>query len=375
MRGFLRVAAAYPADFARQVAEGWNAFWFTPADPTLLGLMRVGTGLMLLYTHAVWGLALGDFFGPDGWISHDLADLTQRNQTAYSWWWLVPPRWQWAVYAASILVLLLFTVGFLTRVTSALALVVVISFAYRVPEATFGLDKLNAILTFYLTLGPSGAAVSLDRWLARRRRGAEPAPAQKSAMANFTQRLIQVHMCIIYFFAGTSKLTGAAWWSGEAMWLALGNLEYQTADMKWLAWHPLVINFLTHFSVLWEMSFCVLIWVPLLRPLVLLGTVLLHVGIGVCLGLWTFALVMIIGCMSFLPNDRVRDLVEWLSTRRAGASGADRAAIGLATATDPTARTDRTDQMQRPRHFAEPEAPTLDPSSCQRLTIFIPSGV
>ena len=94
---------------------------------------------------------------------------TYPNHFAYSVWWLVPPRLIWPAYAVMMLILALFTVGLWTRVTSVLALVVVISFVNRVPEALFGLDKINVILTFYLTIGPSGRALSLDRWLARRR--------------------------------------------------------------------------------------------------------------------------------------------------------------------------------------------------------------
>ena len=59
--------------------EGWDAFWFTPADPTLLGVIRVLTGLMLLYTHAVWGIVLGDFFGPAGWLSEGLVRNLQEG--------------------------------------------------------------------------------------------------------------------------------------------------------------------------------------------------------------------------------------------------------------------------------------------------------
>ncbi|MBV8078552.1 MAG: hypothetical protein JO284_19240, partial [Planctomycetaceae bacterium] len=61
MRRVLNPVAGYLADLARSLAAGWDAFWFTPADPTPLGLLRVLTGAMLLYTHAVWGLALDDF--------------------------------------------------------------------------------------------------------------------------------------------------------------------------------------------------------------------------------------------------------------------------------------------------------------------------
>jgi uncharacterized membrane protein YphA (DoxX/SURF4 family) len=304
MRGILSAVAGYPALLARRSAAGWNQFWFAPADPTLLGVIRFCTGLMLVYNHGVWGLALADFFGPDGWISPDLAELTQQTQTAYSFWWLVPPRYLWPAYVASMVVLLLFTIGFFTRVTSALALAVLISFAYRVPEATFGLDKTTAILSFYLAIGPSGAAFSVDHWLARRKQGAPPRP-HASSFANFTLRLIQVHMCIFYLFAGLAKLQGMSWWNGEAMWMTFANLEYQSVDMTWLAWHPWVIDFLTHISVALELTFCVLVWVPILRPLVLLGMVLLHVGIGACLGLWTFSLVMIVGCMSFLPTEGI----------------------------------------------------------------------
>jgi hypothetical protein len=327
MQRALRPFTNYVTNFPTRVAEGWNAFWYTPVDPTLLGLIRIMTGLMLLYTHAVWGLALNEFFGPDAWISPDLVDVVETghnifpNHFAYSVWWLVPPRWIWPAYAFMMLILALFTVGLWTRVTSLLSLVVVISFVNRVPEALFGLDKMNAILTFYLTVGPSGRGLSLDRWLAQRRRGRQPADTQRSVGANFALRLIQVHMCIIYFFAGISKLQGMAWWNGEAMWLAFGNLEYQSADMTWLAWHPWAVHFLTHFTAFWEISFCVIIWLPLLRPLVLASSVVMHLGIGACLGLWTFSLMMMLGCAAFLPTEEVGMLVAALDYARARRNG------------------------------------------------------
>ncbi len=126
-------------------------------------------------------------------------------------------------------------------------------------------------------------------------------------------------MCVIYFFAGVSKLQGEAWWSGEAMWRAFANLEYQSTDMTWLAWHPHLLNLMTHISVLWEVSFAFLIWRPRLRPLMLVGGVALHLGIGACLGMWTFGLIMLVGCASFLPTETVGQVVARLFQRpRAG---------------------------------------------------------
>ena len=305
----------------QSMAADWDAFWYTPVDPTLLGSLRILTGLMLLYTHAVWGLALADFFGPASWLSRSLVRAMHTGQYVVSFWFWLPQDWMWPAYVGSMFILGLFTLGLWTRATSALALFVSISYANRVPAALFGLDQINIMLTLYLTIGASGSALSLDRWVyVLRSKGQAPPPAA-SISANLAQRLIQVHMCVIYFFAGISKLQGPSWWSGEAMWRAFSNLEYQSLDMTWLAWHPWLVNAMTHFSVMWEIFFCVLIWRPRWRPLMLVMAVVLHVGIGACLGMWTFGLIMLVGCAAFLPNEAIQRLVAGLLRRPTTAGG------------------------------------------------------
>jgi len=308
----------YPWRLAAWFTREWNTFWFTPADPIGLGLIRLLTGLMLLYTNAVWGLALKDFLGPFGWVSPELAHSVHGGQYAYSFWHLVPDAWIWPVYILTMLVFLAFTLGIWTKITSIVTYLVLLSYVHRVPEALFGLDKLEVVLTFYLAIGDA-SALSIDDWLRRRR---QPDRSwTPSIRANLGQRLIQVHMCLVYLFAGLCKLRGSTWWSGSAMWLALANHEYRTIDVTWLAWHPWPLNFLCHLTIAWELSFSVLIWNKMLRPLILFLSVIMHVGIGATLGLWTFSLIMMIGCASFLSNEGVRDVVEslagWLSGLRA----------------------------------------------------------
>ena len=91
------------------------------------------------------------------------------------------PRWAWCAHAASLAVLALFTIGYKTRLTSVLALVVAISYAHRVPEALFGLDQINVMLTLYLAVGGAGQALSVDRWLASRRRGQPASPPPRAS--------------------------------------------------------------------------------------------------------------------------------------------------------------------------------------------------
>ena len=114
-----------------------------------------------------------------------------------------------------------------------------------------------------------------------------------------SMRLIQLHLCGIYFWAGISKLKGPSWWTGEAMWRVIANQEYQTLDLTWLAWMPAVPFIIAHVTILWELFFVALIWRPSLRGIMLTMGVLMHVGIGAFLGMWTFGLIMAFAYLSF----------------------------------------------------------------------------
>jgi hypothetical protein len=303
-----------------EVVKAWNEFWFEPTDPATLGLVRICTGAMLFYTHLVWSLDLTAFFGPQGWLSSEAVRQLQADTYTWSYfWWLESPAALWSAHIAALVIFAMFTVGLFTRVVSVLAFIATLSYVGRVPGALFGLDQINVMLAMYLAVGPSGAAFSLDRWLKRRRAGV-PLPVEPSWSANVAIRLIQIHMCIIYLFAGTSKLVGPAWWDGTALWMAMGNMEYHSLDMTWLANWPRLINLMTHVTIVWEVFYCALVWPRLTRPVVLLLAIPLHMGIAICLGMVTFGLVMLIGNLAFVSPSLVRSLVTWprLSQGRAG---------------------------------------------------------
>ncbi len=226
------------------------------------------------------------------------------------------------VHILCLAVLALFAFGVCTPLTSILAYLITVSYAYRAPLANYGLDQINAIAALYLVIGPSGAALSIDR-LWRRKRNAKIAlaagktpvevPVVPSARANLALRLIQVHVCVIYIFACQSKLQGESWWNGQAIWQAVSNLEYQSTDLTWLAWYPWLVNILTHGTVLFEMTFWALVWRPLCRPIVLLIGVAIHLGIGAFMGMWTFGLAMIFLYVAFVPATTIHAVLQTFS--------------------------------------------------------------
>jgi hypothetical protein len=330
-------------NWAGEILAGWNRFWFQPADPATLGLLRICAGAILFYTHLVWSLDLTTFFGRHGWLAPEAVRLLQKD--TYSWsylWWIESPWALWTVHIAALVVFAMLCVGLFSRVVSVLALIATLSYITRAQGALFGLDQINAMLAMYLAVGPCGAAFSVDRWLQSRKTGA-PAPVVPSWTANLAIRLIQIHMCIIYMFAGMAKLTGPGWWDGTAMWMALGNLEYQSLDLTWMAGWPLLINALTHVTVFWEIFYSALIWPRLTRPVMLLLAIPLHMGIAICLGMLTFGLIMLVGNLAFVPPEFIRALLPGKSPGwgRGGEVGPGTAASAKTRSAAPASGTKR----------------------------------
>ena len=300
------------------VIATWDRFWFTAIDPATLATIRLCTGLMLLYTHVVWSLDLASFFGPQGWITADLLQQTWESQGgANHYFWshflaIDSVSFLWLAHGLALLVFLLLTIGLFSRTAAVLAFLLTVSYMHRAAGALFGLDQINVMLTLYLVIGPCGERFSVDAWMRKKREQGGQAATKplESISANIAIRLIQIHMCVIYFFAGARKLLGASWWDGSAMWLSIANSEYQTVDLTWMASLPVVLALLTHVIVLFELSYCVLIWNRLTRPMVLLTAVLMHMGIATCLGMATFGLAMLIGNLAFIAPQFILALLR-----------------------------------------------------------------
>ncbi len=328
MRRILTGPALYFSGLAQSTVRGWNAFFFRPADPTPLGLIRVAAGLLAFWSLLVYGLDFHDFFGPDGWADADAVNAVQglRLPHAWSFWFYVPDPLARPVWLLGLAVLLMFSAGLFSRVTAVLAWVIVVSTVRRLPVTLFGFDQIISTLLLYLAVsGASGQAVSLDRFLGRWRRArVEAAERHRKGRATFTMtsgvpsssvsanlglRLIQLHLCLIYGMAGFAKLQGRAWWDGMAIWGTVAAGEFRLVDLTWLAAAPWVLNAMTHASLLLEIGYPVLVWVRPLRPMVVGAAIGLHVGVGLVLGLGEFGLAMIAANLAFFSGFWLRSLV------------------------------------------------------------------
>lgn len=301
----------------RGLAESWNRFWFTPADGSTLAFVRITIGLLLTYAHFVWALGTEAFFGPSSWLDASAVAVVQDHWAAWSPLWLIDesPTLIGLVHAVATINAICLTLGLFTQASSIAAFVLLTAYVHRNPAALYGFDQVLGFVTLYLIVGRPGDCLSLDRFLSAN----TDHPATPSVRTNISARLIQLHLCVLYLFSGVSKLKGATWWNGRALWGAIANQEYQTVDLTWLANWPLLINVLTHITIVWEVSYCALIWHPRTRPIALSIGFAVHMGIATCFGMMTFGLAMLVANSAFLPPHVVREWVKrWqnLATRR-----------------------------------------------------------
>lgn len=311
--------------------RGWNRFWFTPRDPTVLCLLRIAVGLMLFYSHAIFASDLTAFLGDSAWIDNDTArSLHDGTFGPSDWgrsylWWVERPLWLWLHHALTLGVTLAFAIGLLTRVTAPLALFLQTMYLHRLTGTLFGLDQIVTYMTLYLAIEPSGSRFSVDAWIRSRWPGRaahsrwfdtlfpDPRP---TVSANIATRLLQIHLCVIYLFGGLAKARGQMWWDGTAVWFAVGNYEYQSFDMTWLSRYPLIFSLLTHTTLFWEIFYCALVWPRWSRPVVLAIAIGVHGGIALFLGMMTFGSMMIAANMIFVEPDWLRRVASKLRSLR-----------------------------------------------------------
>jgi hypothetical protein len=310
---------------------GWIRFWFQPADPMALHIVRFASGLLFL----AWLLPLAwnvdNLFGLDGWFDRQAYREASRLP-------LGPPQpFTWsvlylcganttllmAVYWASIVVLGLFTLGAWTRITGILSWVIVGSFTAS-PAISWDADSLLLILSFYLMIGYLLLGLN-DRgqsWVGRilgapgtfiiRRSTPEELPQQPSQAANFAVRLLQVHFAIVIFVSGMHKLQFGEWWSGSAVWNAvhpaLGMTPENVGSPEQIRSSLTFLSFAAYAMLAWQIAFPAFAWRSSCRFLLLGGAMIGWIGCAFVYHVPTFGPALFIGCLSYFTASEWRRL-------------------------------------------------------------------
>jgi vitamin K-dependent gamma-carboxylase-like protein len=151
----------------------------------------------------------------------------------------------------------------------------------------YGADVFMTTALFYLMLSPLPDRYSFDRWVVR----TKPKSPQ---LLGFWRRVLQVHLCFVYFIGGLAKCLGSGWWNGSNLWRSLTRPPFNLVSPDILVRFKYVLLVLGIAICLLEVSYPIFIWLKKTRRIWLICILAMHAAIGLTMGLYLFAYVMIV---------------------------------------------------------------------------------
>jgi hypothetical protein len=271
----------------RFIAEG--------ADPYALGFFRISVSLVaIIQVFMVWPylLQLYGNFGFIQWAVIETETDTWLPSIGKLTILLQPYGVSSSACVQGVFVFYVFSLfgllaGWKTRlfaISSLLGHTLTVNSGYI---SLYGVDTMIHICLFYCAWMPVGRCLSLDQMYRQN-------PVNPSFFAGISMRTLQLHLCIIYFSTGLAKVSGPQWWTGEALWRAVMQPQFSVFDFSWLASVPWLARIACWSVMLIEMGYPFLIWPAKSRPIWVIATIALHLGIGMIMGLWMFSIMMIV---------------------------------------------------------------------------------
>lgn len=301
-------------------------FFCRPAHPAPLGVFRLGVGLLALAQCAIiwpYALQLHGNYGFVQWAVLEAGATTWLPSVGKLALLLAPlgvpsPLTVYLVLSLYIVALVGMLCGWRARSWAIAAWGLHWLLVNAGYVSLYGVDTMLHVCLFYCVFMPVGACLSVGgAW--RRIKGDQRAVAPSFA-AGLSIRVLQLHLCLIYLNTSIAKLRGPQWWSGEAIWRALMQPQFAVFDMSWLAAVPWLAQAICWSVLLIETGYAIFIWPRRTRPWWVAATLALHLGIGVLMGLWLFALTMVLMTGSAFGVEPLR---RWWFERRSHRSAPD----------------------------------------------------
>lgn len=270
-------------------------FLFPPGTDSWLAILRIGLGLeVALYSLSLrndWAYLLSGTFRR---VAEALLSLESHFIPRLGW--VINLGTHVGLHEATVLFVtwacLLATgcsllVGLACRLSAITAWVLHLCAAKSGAFVSYGMDNFMTIGLFYLMLSPLPDRCSLD-WQLRRLRPKNP------QFLGFWRRVLQLHLCIIYFFSGLSKFLGRGWWDGSNVWRALIRPPFNLINPEILVTWKYLFPLAGILICMLEFGYPFFIWSSRTRKIWLFGICGMHVLIGVTMGMYLFSLVMIV---------------------------------------------------------------------------------
>jgi hypothetical protein len=284
----------------RTTPQRLEEFLFPAISDRWLAILRIGLGVQMeLYCLSL----LGDWkslfaFEGAGWINRDLTEaiLTASTPFVPRLGWLVALGGHVGLSEATVLALtwasllgtgLLLICGLCCRTASLIAWFLYVCAAKSGNLFAYGVDTFVIVGLFYLVIAPQPDRYALDRRIRKM-------PVKNPHLQGFFRRVLQLHLCVIYFSGGISKCLGSGWWNGDSMWRALTCPPFNALPSYLVVEGGAMLPALGIAILILETLYPIFIWPARTRPIWLSAIICMHIGIGFTMGLYLFSFIMIV---------------------------------------------------------------------------------
>ena len=173
----------------------------------------------------------------------------------------------------------------------------------------YGADSFMTTALFYLMLSPLPDRYSFDQWVVKTK-------PKNPQLLGFWRRVLQVHLCFVYFIGGLAKSLGNGWWDGSNLWRSLTRPPFNLVSPDILVRFKYALPVLGISICLLEVSYPIFIWMKKTRRVWLLCILAMHAAIGLLMGLYLFALVMIVmNVAAFGTNRRIGTAASYFGVK------------------------------------------------------------
>lgn len=279
-------------------------FFHVPVDARVVAALRIGYASLMLINVFCWWPDLGRWFSEKGVVT-----LAASRRMVDSWclsvFQILPntPLTLRIIYWVFVAQLIALLIGWRPRLQAVCCYVWLVSFQHRNSLLFEGEDTLFRIMGFLLICMPLDAA-----WSAQSRSSCRTGMNLPEKVDGWSIRLLQLEMTMLYFSAAWSKLLGAPWRDGTALYYVARLDEYwgRFPLPSFLIETPWIIRALTWSTMGLEFAIPVLIWFTPTRRLALVLILSFHLACDYTMHLFLFHWIMLVGWMAFLKPDDFR---------------------------------------------------------------------
>lgn len=290
---------------AHEVRAFWR-FWMAPTTGHSAALFRISYGLLSVWTSLFLFPNYERYYSDEGMFPWRFAkDFPEQVISVIA---LAPTSDTFLLFLVWVLLIasITMTLGIGARLSAIVIFIIHLALQHRNPYTVNAGDRLFLILALLGSFLPLTRQWSVDAWLHARRGDAEWSQMTTSVWA---QRLIALQMSYVYLYAFGAKVLSPVWRDGTALYGILASTRLAEWPVE-IHFAPLVAV-MTWGSVLLELSLPLLAWTKKYRAIILTVGVAFHLGIEVALRIPMFGAIMIIGYVSYLPDEETRALMSW----------------------------------------------------------------